>query len=171
MAYGIGSTKKQPGCDKSKQGLIDVTNSIVAQAITQTINECFIDATLEQDVEMTCTPRVEQTDLPNVTVFEENEACGVCMENALKDAQAQNKLERAMWVQSPARVRQPINAMYAQMIETIEDVWADVLQGLCADKCDTEEYSEINRWLFGDVYDGESRASKRVHPSPRTISE
>jgi hypothetical protein len=84
------------------------------------LNTCTAQSTLQQDVEMTCNPRVPQTTPGQVTVYEENTACGQCLEIALKDGQEQDRLERSMWSSSPARVRQPIDSMYAQMIGTIE---------------------------------------------------
>ena len=120
-ALGVGASKEQPGCDKSKQGLIDSMNTIISTAITQTVSECFSETKLEQNIEITCDPKVVQDKLPDITVYEENPACLACMESILQDANTQDDMERIMWNSSPATVRQPINTMYAKMIGGIEE--------------------------------------------------
>jgi hypothetical protein len=112
---GIAFTKKNPSCDKSAEALITATNSIVAYAITKTITECNVNANLQQDINIKCVPVV-----PDGTVYEENAACGQCLKNILLDNESQNELERSMWANSPAEVRQPIDTMYESLLVNME---------------------------------------------------
>lgn len=110
------SALKPAACDKSPQSLIRATNNIVSVAIAKSISNCFVNQVAQQNTRIKCRPKLPE----GVTVYEENLACGQCIENTLLDFQQQNALEQAMWANSPATVRQPIDQYYSSLIQSLE---------------------------------------------------
>jgi hypothetical protein len=104
------------GCDKSAGSIIDAVNSIVSTAITKTINNCFVDQVAKQLVRIKCKPKLPE----GVTVYEENFACGNCIDNIKNSANYQNNLQRNLWKSSPASVRQPIDTFYQGLLDQME---------------------------------------------------
>lgn len=107
------ATKK--GCSKSKQAIINVTNSIVASAIIMSVENCGSNEVATQEIHLTCNP-----DVPTGEVYEQNVSCNTCNEAVFEGMLAQHALERKMWAQgAEVKVRLPINQEYALMMGRI----------------------------------------------------
>ncbi len=100
-------------CPKSSTDIINEVNNIVSISISKTISNCFISQSAEQSIRIRCKPKLAET----ATCYEENYACGQCINNILLGQKYQNQLERNMWTSSPAIVRQSIDNFYQTLLD------------------------------------------------------
>lgn len=112
-AAGTYFATKQ-GCSRSPKVLVDATNEIIATAIIQSLTLCTQLSETSQNIEITCKPN-----LPEGTVYEQNLACGNCVENVFQGMLDQHAMERKQWVgETPSQVgvRLDINTEYILMM-------------------------------------------------------
>jgi hypothetical protein len=107
---GIALTKEHNGCDKSKKGLIEATNSIITSAITNSFVSCMSEVKSLQYASVTCHPNLDtlavRTDDPKrrPTVFEENQECTNCIESAFRGLHHWHELEERRWLNTSNEV-------------------------------------------------------------------
>ncbi len=98
------ATKKN--CSKSKQAIVQATNTIIATAIVQSINQCSSSDISVQAITIKCLPTGSE-------VYENNSSCKNCFTEVFNGVLAQHQLERKLWSEGKeARVRLPIDQEY-----------------------------------------------------------
>lgn len=112
-AAGTYFATKQ-GCSRDPSVMVDATNEIIAAAIIQSLTLCTQISETSQNLEITCKPN-----LPAGQVYEQNYACGKCVENVFQGMLAQHALERKQWVgatTSQVGVKLDINSEYVLLM-------------------------------------------------------
>jgi hypothetical protein len=110
----VSALTDKKGCDKSKTGLINATNSIISMAITKSITDCATENQALQNVDITCNPNLEGTGL---SVYEENQACTQCMNEVFNGFDEQHQMERDAWTKRKSvKVRLSIDDEYKLLI-------------------------------------------------------
>jgi hypothetical protein len=100
-------------CPKTSTDIINEVNNIVSISISKTVSNCFISQSAEQSIRIRCKPKLSE----NTTCYEENFACGQCINNIKLGQEYQNQLERNLWSSSPATVRQSIDNFYQSLLD------------------------------------------------------
>lgn len=117
---GAGLLNGSSSCDKSRSGLIKASNTIMSQAILNSVFECSNDAFSTQNIEMNCSPSFPQ--FSDTTVYEANPSCAQCIETISSEFEQHYTLERETWNKKgkDIKVRLPIDRQYAMMASRME---------------------------------------------------
>lgn len=103
-------------CDTSPRGLTQIFDTVVSQSISKTISDCFQNQSAEQLIRIRCNPR-----LPDSTiVYEENIACGSCINSILESQLYQMQLQRRLWSGGSSGVRLPIDQFYTNLLAQMD---------------------------------------------------
>lgn len=119
-------------CDTSPSGIAQMINTVVAQSISQTVSDCFQNQVAEQSIRIRCNPILPGTD----AVYEENAACGSCIDSILQAQLYQMDLQRRLWSSSVPTVRMPINNFYGGILNSM---------GTCSSYCKACSLSNVTQ--------------------------
>lgn len=109
-------TANVPMCDTSPAGISQMFNTVIAQSISQTVSDCFQNQVAQQSIRIRCNPKLPNSD----SVYEENPACGSCIDSILKAQLYQMSLQRRLWnARAGYEVKMPIDNFYAGIIDAM----------------------------------------------------
>lgn len=116
---GLGFISQQ-GCDKSKQGIIKVMNSIVAQSMVDALNSCSVGTRIQQNVSIFCNPvSYEQKG----QIYEDNIACRTCQDQVFLGLQEQHRKEyerlKRLTNVADIRIQTPIDDEYQLLLDRL----------------------------------------------------
>jgi len=118
-AERLNDPNKKSSCDKSKTGLINATNQIIAMSTVESIQSACQEISSAQIITLTCDPNVQ--DLEGA-VYEANSSCGTCLSSVYGSFRYQHQLEEMQWQKDPkaAKVRLPFDTELAEFNERVE---------------------------------------------------
>lgn len=114
----LSNPDAKSSCDKSKTGIVNATNQIIAMSVIQSLQSCCQQASAIQTLQVTCDPDLAFYE----GVFESNAACGNCLQSVYDSFKYQHQLEELQWEKdkSQAKVRLPMDTELEEMIERVQ---------------------------------------------------